>query len=196
MRVKEVIEKEICKLKYLIILSLLIFCGFNSCIQEDIRLSDFSWDTDIDQIIRKLGKPKETENANGIIFNTYRTKYYSYDADVIFIFMDNKLVGGSYDINSSSQIKSEKNDRNYYISVYNNIKNNLIKEYGNPIDSKDIPVLDMGNERGKDALLKMEMPIYSVWHSNDTVITLVFKYEGYWQIMHSIFTEKFLESQN
>jgi hypothetical protein len=109
--------------------------------------------------------------------------------------MDDKLVGGTYDINSSNQIKSEKNDREHYIGVYKNLKNNLIKKYGNPLDSKEMPLLNMGNERGKDALLRMEMPIYSAWYVDDTTITLVFQYQGYWSVMYSMLTQKFLDSQ-
>jgi hypothetical protein len=109
--------------------------------------------------------------------------------------MNDKLVGGTYDVNSSLRIKSEKFDRNYYINTYNNIKNNLIKEYGNPLDSKEIPLLNMGNEKGKDVLLRTEMPVYSTWYSDGTMITLVFQYKGNWTILYSMFTQEFLDSQ-
>jgi len=185
------------KIKFILSLQIFIIFAFNSCLQRDINLSDFSWDTSIDQIVQVIGKPNETESSYGIIMNTYKNlKFHSYDAILTFIFLEEKLVGGFYDINSSNQMKSENNDRNYYINVYNNLMRILIGEHGNPLESKEIPNLNMGNERGKDALLRMEMPIYSAWYSNGITTTLVFQYQGYWSIQYSMFTQKFLDSQN
>jgi len=186
------------KLVFLLLVALIISPIYS---QENIGISGFSWGTKDAQIRNSLGRFNENEKEGGLVIYTYwNKKTYSYNADLSFIFINNELVGGAYDINSCHRIRPGKYDSNYYINAYSDLKHKLTNEYGTPIASNDFPKVYLelpsnAPQRTKDLILKSKMPYYTVWNLDDgTAVTLVFDYDSDWTLLYSYASKRLLES--
>jgi len=180
-------------------ITLFLCCVFSVFSQNTFKFAGFSWGTNVSYIENNNGRPNETETENGLLMFTYwGKKVYTYDTDITFIFIDNELVGGAYDINACHRIRPGKYDSKYYYNAYYDLKNKLTSEYGNPINSNEVSKIngqsfDSLSQRTQEILLKGSMPIYSVWETNGTMITLVFEYDSDWTLLYSFSSNKLLE---
>jgi hypothetical protein len=111
---------------FLFLLSFLLLCTLNSNADEyDFR--DTKWGMTRAQVkASEKGEPIHDEDR----LLVYKGKILDKSCDIVYIFVDNKLIRAKY------FLTVEHTYKNKYIQDYDDLKSALINKYGKPVDDR------------------------------------------------------------